>query len=67
MPHFFRIVIHIAIFAIGLGAAGFTDFWAWEPVRGLLMPLVAAGFFFYLVLFLLTAEYRIFQPANQGE
>lgn len=67
MPRFFRIIIHLAVFAIGLGAAGFTDFWDWEPFRGLLLPIVAAGFFFYMVLFLLTGEYRIFQPSDQGD
>jgi hypothetical protein len=65
MPRFFRIIIHIIVFVIGLGAAGFTNFWDWEPFRGLLLPIVASGFFFYLLLFLLTAEYRIFQPSDQ--
>jgi hypothetical protein len=65
MPRFFRILIHIAIMAVGLAAAGFTDFWDWELFRGLVLPIVAAGFFLYVVLFLLTGEYRVFKSSGQ--
>ena len=64
MPRFFRIVIHIFVFAIGLAAVGLTDFWDWELLRGLVMPIVATGFLFYLVLFLATGAYRDFKSSD---
>lgn len=67
MPRFFRIIIHLVVFTTGLTAAGFTNFWDWELLRGLLLPIVAAGFFFYMVLFMATGAYRVFQPSNRGE
>lgn len=66
MPRIFRIIVHIFVFMIGLAAAGFTNFWDWELLRGLFMPIMAAGFFFYLILFLATGEYKIFQPSDPG-
>ncbi len=66
MHRFLRIILHIIIIVAGLSAAAFSDFWDWELFRGLLLPMVAAGFFLYLVVFLLTGEYRIFQtPAER--
>ena len=66
MHRFFRIILHIIVIAVGLGAAAFSDFWDWELLRGLLLPMVAAGFFLYLVVFLLSGAYRVFQsPADR--
>jgi hypothetical protein len=67
MPRFFRIFIHIFIFAVGIGCVGFTDFWNWEHLRGLVMPILSTGFFFYLVLFMATGEYKVFLPASGGD
>ncbi len=64
MPRFFRIIVHIFVFLTGLCAVGFTDFWDWEPFRGLFLPIVATGFLLYLVLFLATGEYRVFQSKD---
>ena len=66
MHRFFRIIFHIIVIAVGLSAAAFSDFWSWEPLRGLLLPMVSAGFFLYLVVFLLTGKYRVFRsPADR--
>ncbi len=64
MHRFFRIILHIIVVAVGLGAAAFSDFWDWELFRGLLLPMVATGFFLYLLVFLLTGEYRVFQSPD---
>ncbi len=61
MPRFFRIILHLFVFVTGLCAVAFTDFWNWEPLRGLVLPIVSAVFFLYLVIFLATGEYRVFQ------
>ncbi len=61
MHRFFRIILHLSIIAIGLYATAFSDPWDWELFRGLLLPMVAAGFFLYLLVFLLTGEYRVFR------
>ncbi len=60
MPRFFRIIVHLFVFVIGLAVVGFTDFWDWELFRGLFLPIAATGFFLYLTLFLATGEYRVF-------
>ncbi len=64
MPRFFRIIIHLFVSLTGLCAVGFTDFWNWEPLRGLVLPIVSTGFFFYLVIFLATGEYRVFSSKD---
>jgi hypothetical protein len=64
MPRFLKIVIHIFIFAIGIPALGFSNFWDWELLRGMVLPAVATGFLAYLVLFILTGGYRVFQSSS---
>jgi len=58
-----KIVVHIIVFAIGLPAVTFSDFWDWNLLRGMVLPLVATGFLFYLVLFLLLGAYKVFGPS----
>ena len=58
-----KIVVHIIVFAIGLPAVAFSDFWDWNLLRGMVLPLVATGFLFYLVLFLLLGAYKVFGPS----
>ena len=65
MPHFFRIIIHLFVFLTGLCAVAFTDFWNWELLQGLVSPIVSTGFFFYMVIFLATGEYRVFSSRNR--
>lgn len=67
MARFFRMIVHIFVFAIGIGAVGLTNFWDWELLRGLLLPVVAGGFFFYLVLFVATGAYKVFLPSGPGK
>ncbi|MBL0715715.1 MAG: hypothetical protein JJV98_18675 [Desulfosarcina sp.] len=67
MARFFRIIIHLAVFGLGLSAAVFSNLWDWTLFRGLLLPMTAAGFFLYLVLFLATGEYRVFQSSTDRE
>ena len=61
MNRFFKIILHCSIFAFGLPAIGFSDFWDWELFRGLFLPVVATGFLVYLVLFILLDGYKVFQ------
>ncbi len=58
-----KIIVHIIIFAIGLPAVAFSDFWDWNLLRGMVLPIVATGFLFYLVLFLLSGGYKVFGPS----
>ena len=67
MHRFVRIILHTIVIVVGLSAAAFSDFWDWELFRGLALPMVAAGFFLYLVVFLLTGAYRVFQSPADGE
>ena len=64
MARLFRMIVHIFVFAVGLGAVGLTNFWDWELLRGLFLPIVAGGFFFYLVLFVVFGAYRVFLPSK---
>jgi hypothetical protein len=64
MPRFLKIMIHLSIFAIGIPALGFSNFWDWELFRGMVLPAIATGFLAYLVLFILTGGYRVFQPSS---
>ncbi len=64
MARFFRILIHLGIMAAGIAAVGFTNFWDWELLRSLVLPIVSTGFFLYLALFLATGEYRIFRSSD---
>jgi di/tricarboxylate transporter len=64
MLRFIRIVIHLSIMAAGVAAVAFTDFWNWDLFHNLVLPIVSAGFFFYLVLFLATGEYRVFRSSD---
>jgi hypothetical protein len=61
MARYFRIVVHIFIMLTGVTAVGFSNFWDWNLLHGLFLPIVSAGFFLYLVLFLATGEYRVFK------
>ena len=65
MKRFFRMLFHVLVLAVGIGAVGFTNFWDWELLRGLFLPIVGAGFFLYLVLFLATDEYKVFLPSSR--
>lgn len=64
MNRFLKIVVHLTIFAVGIPAIGFSNFWDWEPLRGLLLPAVATGFLLYLILFILLGGYRVFQSSS---
>ncbi len=64
MERFFRIVVHIFIILTGIAAVAFSNFWDWEPLRGLFLPIVSTGFFLYLVLFMATGEYRVFRSSD---
>ena len=64
MNRFFKIVLHCMIFAIGIPAVGFSNFWDWELLRGLILPAVATGFLLYLILFILLGGYRVFQSSS---
>lgn len=64
MNRLVRIILHIFAFAIGIPAVVYTNFWDWELFRGMVLPLVATGFFLYLILFLLLGGYRDFLPSS---
>ncbi|MBC2737058.1 MAG: hypothetical protein HF981_22035 [Desulfobacteraceae bacterium] len=64
MPRLLKIMIHLSIFAIGIPAVGFSNFWDWELLRNMVLPAVATGFLAYLVLFILTGGYRVFQSSS---
>jgi hypothetical protein len=66
MKRFIRMLIHIFVLVFGLAATGLSNFWDWELLRGLFLPIVSAGFFLYLVLFLATGEYKVFKPSDPG-
>ena len=65
MPRFLQIVIHLVVFAVGLPALLLTNFWAWDLLRGLVLPLVATVFLFYLILFVAFDGYRVFQGSTR--
>jgi hypothetical protein len=64
MNRFFKILVHLGIFAVGIPAVGFSNFWAWDLFHGLFLPIVATGFFIYLLLFILLGGYRAFQSTT---
>lgn len=64
MNRFFKIVLHCMIFAIGIPAVGFSYFWDWEILRGLILPALSTGFLLYLILFILLGGYRVFQSSS---
>ena len=64
MNRFFKILLHLAVFAVGIPAVGFTNFWDWELLRGMVLPVVATGFLVYLILFILLGGYRAFQSSS---
>lgn len=64
MNRFVKILLHITVFAIGIPAVAYSNFWDWELLRGMVLPIVATGFLFYLVLFLLLGGYRVFLPSS---
>lgn len=61
MNRFIKIILHCMMFAVGLPAIGFSNFWDWELLRGIFLPTVATGFLLYLILFILLNGYRVFQ------
>ena len=63
MNRLVKMVVHIIVFAVGLPALAFSDFWDWNLLRGMVLPIVATGFLFYLVLFLLLGGYKVFGPS----
>jgi hypothetical protein len=64
MRRFLKIVMHCVIFGVGLPAVGFSNFWDWELLRGLVLPIVATVFFIYLLFFILLGGYRVFQSSS---
>ena len=65
MERFFKIILHCMVFAVGLPAIAFTNFWDWEHFRGLVLPGIATGFFIYLILFIALGGYRVFRSPSQ--
>ena len=63
MNRFFKIILHLIVFAIGIPAVAFSNFWDWNLLYGLVLPVVATGFFIYLILFLVLGGYRAFQSS----
>lgn len=61
---FFKIILHLGVFAAGISAVGFSNFWDWELLRGMVLPIVATGFLVYLILFILLGGYRVFQSSS---
>jgi len=64
MNRFFKILVHLVIIALGIPVVGFSNFWAWDLFRGLFLPIVATGFFIYLLLFIALGGYRVFQSSS---
>ncbi|MEJ2166103.1 MAG: hypothetical protein P8X90_11270 [Desulfobacterales bacterium] len=64
MNRFFKIIVHLMVFAIGIPVVGFSDFWAWNLFQGLVLPILATGFFIYLILFIALGGYRVFQVSS---
>lgn len=64
MNRFFKILLHLVVFAVGIPAVGFSNFWDWELLRGMVLPVVATGFWVYLILFILLGGYRAFQSSS---
>ena len=64
MNRFLKILLHCLVFAVGLPAVGFSNFWDWELLRGMILPAVAAAFWVYLIMFILLEGYRAFQSAS---
>ena len=60
MNRFLKNVMHCMIFAIGIPAVWFSNFWDWEILRGMFLPAVATVFLIYLILFILLGGYRVF-------
>lgn len=63
MIRLFKILIHIGIFAAGIACLAYADFFSWEILRGLLLPMAGIGFFIYLIAFLLSGGYRVLLPS----
>ena len=64
MNRFFKIVLHLIIFAIGIPVVGFSNFWDWNLLPGMVLPILATGFFIYLILFIALGGYRAFQSSS---
>jgi len=64
MNRFLKIVVHLTIFAVGIPAIGFSNFWDWGPLRGMILPAVATVFLLYLIVFILLGGYRVFQSSS---
>ncbi len=65
MIRFFKCLLHLGVFIVGIAALSHVDFFSWELPRGLLMPLIGIGFLVYLVAFMVTGGYRTFVPASK--
>jgi hypothetical protein len=61
MNRFFKIIVHLIVFAIGIPVVGFSNFWAWNLLQGLVLPMLATVFFIYVILFIALGGYRVFQ------
>lgn len=64
MMRFFKIILHLSVFAIGICALAYTNFWDWELLPGMVLPILATGFLIYLILFLLLGGYRVFHRGS---
>jgi len=63
---FLKIILHSMVFAIGIPAVGFSNFWDWQILRGMILPAVATVFLIYLILFILLGGYRVFLSSSSS-
>ena len=64
MNRFFKIVLHLIVFAIGIPVVAFSNFWDWNLLQGMVLPILATVFFIYLILFIALGGYKAFQSSS---
>jgi hypothetical protein len=64
MNRFFKIILHLSVFAIGIPVVAFSNFWDWNLLQGMVLPILATGFFIYLILFVALGGYRVFHSSS---
>jgi hypothetical protein len=52
MPRWIKIAANLVVFILGAAALVHTNFWDWNLIPGLLMPIGATLFLVYLVVLL---------------